>query len=64
MGYLLTMIKNMTANDSKTKFSEKENETIERLIQLGDSKELAEKTVIRFRRKSDNTSFYRFAYES
>ena len=45
-------------------FTQKELETIKRLIQLGDSKELAEKTVLENRSRPDNREFYRNAYES
>jgi hypothetical protein len=39
-------------------FSEKENDTIKRLIRLGDTKELAEKTVIANRDRECNKAFY------
>lgn len=45
-------------------FTEQEIETIKALIRLGDSKELAEKTVIESRAKESNREFYRAAYES
>ena len=42
----------------------KEIERVETLICLGDSKELAIKTVIEARKKEENTEFYRLAYQS
>ena len=47
-----------------TIFSQEELLTIASLIRLGDSEELAEKTVLKLREKEDNSEFYRFAYEN
>lgn len=50
--------------NNETTLTDKETEMINTLIRLGDSKELAEKTVIANRSKEDNAESYRFAYES
>jgi len=47
-----------------TTFNQEELKTIKSLINLGDSKELAEKTVIKLREKADNSEICRFAYEN
>lgn len=49
---------------TNTNFTEKEIQTIKQLIRLGDSKELAENTVINLREKKSNVAFYDFAYRS
>jgi len=51
----------MTTNEQLTT---KEIETVKTLIRLGDSEELAIKTVLEGREKADNSEFYRIAYES
>jgi|DEB0MinimDraft_10_1074344.scaffolds.fasta_scaffold63326_3 hypothetical protein len=42
----------------------KEIETVKTLIRLGDSEELAIKTVLEGREKAYNSELYRIAYES
>ena len=43
--------------------TEKEQAQVRRLIQLGDSEELAIETVVELRKKESNTEFYKAAYE-
>ena len=58
----------MTDNETQTQsetmtLTEKEQAQVQRLMQLGDSKELAIETVVELRKKESNTEFYNAAYE-
>ena len=48
---------------TQTTYTTQEQDLIKSLISLGDSKELAEKTVLNERNKPNNSEFYRLAYE-
>lgn len=52
-----------TENERMNELTIKEQETVKRLVKLGDSLELAIKTVIAHRKDIDN-SMYEFAYYS